>query len=155
MTTSETAQIERLLTRLLGGLGHGGIRVSDEGTLGLRYDDRFDLCLEVDEDTGTLHVFADLANATVPEQADFLAQLLSANVAETGEARFALDPTSDRVLYCYAHAASDLDEIGLQTILENFLADCLTWQERLREMSASGDEAAGRKPPLTSKFIRA
>lgn len=151
----DMSRMDSLVSRLCRRLGHDGVRLSEDGTLGLRYGDRFDLWLEMDGDAEKLHLFADIGSASVADRATLFARLLVANMAETGDARFALDPATDRLFLTYALPSGGLDEIGFATVLENVLADCSRWQDRLDEMTAAPSGPPDGRPTPRSGFIRA
>jgi len=156
MTADHTAQMASMLSELGARLGLTGLGLTADGTCSFDFDGQFDVTLEVDANAGFLHLFGELDR--VPhDNPDYLLRLLVANLSETGEARFSVDPGAGRVTYQAQHRIDGMDTSMLETLLENFLADCAAWNRRLGSPEGFvGETADQTKAPLPSqRFIRA
>lgn len=148
MRADDSAQVQAVLDDFAKRLGWPGLPLSEDGACALTAEGGLALTLEFDAEGSALHLVASLGVLGPEERQARLERALAANLSETGEARFALDPETDELLLCASVMATGLDIRAFETTLANFLADCAAWREWLRGVPASEATTGGFGKPF-------
>lgn len=134
----------------------GALALDDRGLCRLRFDGRLVVDLELDADTGRLHVYSVLGAIPAEGREALYEEMLSANLfgQDTGGAVLAIDALQGEVLLCRTLEPEGLDVRGLTTLIGGFVDQVERWQERLaRQPSQAAPAAKAELPPASAAMM--
>lgn len=140
----------RLVTDLLAMLGHDlgfdGLALADDGTVTLRFDERFMLLLAVEEEQGRLLLLTPLP---VPDNAGMRKALLANFLwRDTGGATLAIEPTTGQLALQQRIPLASLDYPTFALTLELFIE-----QAEHQTTALAPEEAVAQMIAFDPRFI--
>ena len=133
--------------------------VPDEsGLVSVRVDDTYNVNLQFIEATGKVLCFVEVAELPRDASKTVYRDLLAGGLfgKETAGGFFALEPTTETVVYNYMfdleRASEDVEEFI--STLEKILQLCDVWAERIKSDLGGGDEDNASNPPRGHEIFR-
>ena len=132
---------ERFLAEVREVSGIGTLLPDETGLVSVRVDDAYNVNLQYIEGTGRVLCFIEVAELPSDAPKAVYRDLLAGGLfgKETAGGYFALEPTTETVVYNYTFDLEDADAGEFIDALEKILQLCDFWAERIKANLHGGD----------------
>ena len=157
---SNRESYDKFLAEVRKASGIESLKPDETGFVSVRVDDAYNVNLQFVEPTGKGHCFVEVVELPQDAPKVVYRDLLAGGLfgKDTGGGYFALEPTTETVVYNYTFdlekAAEDVEEFI--STLEKILQLCDVWAERIKmDISGSSEAAVSGEPPQGHTIFRA
>lgn len=143
--------VDRCLTHFCAFTGAPLLALNTQGVCSFKYQDRWDIGIELPKDSSLLYFYGTLLDLPVEGRLNLYATALKLNAycMQTRGATIALDTNAEKLLLCYLSPLESLDEVRFTNILNNFVQTLQNLHEILSSDTASQPE---HKPTAEVQF---